>query len=268
MAWNVMNKHRSITSVRVANGVPFVGRPCRAGPLIVSGRATVSRRRTMLFRLVCAVMLRSMPGKWFYRNLILTISLRTGRISTPFFCLALGLAACGPKIDAPPPGSAAQIGGRFALTDTAGRRIDQRILTGKWSLVFFGYTFCPDVCPTTLTALGQAVIRLGTRADRVQVVFVTVDPQRDTPTHLQRYLASPSFPKGVIGLTGSPADIAAVARAYHVYYKTVPDGATYSMDHTAVVYLMDPQGRFVGPIDPSTTPAAVAAQIEKAMAAG
>ena len=207
-----------------------------------------------------------MPGKWFYRNLILNISLRTGRVSASFFGLALGLAACGPNTDVPG-ASAAQIGGRFALTDASGRRVDQGILTGKWSLVFFGYTYCPDVCPTTLTALGQAVIQLGDRADHLQLVFVTVDPQRDTPRQLQRYLASPSFPKGVIGLTGSPADIAAVARAYHVYSRKVPDGATYSMDHTAVVYLMDPQGRFVSPIDPSAAPTAVAGQIAKAIAA-
>ena len=181
--------------------------------------------------------------------------------------VAVGVAACGPKTPAPVQNTAG-IGGEFQLTDTAGRRVDQGLLRGKWSTVFFGYTFCPDVCPTTLTTLGQAMTRLGDKAARAQVVFITVDPARDTPAQLKTYLASGSFPKGVIGLTGSATDIALVARVYRVYYKKVPDGATYSMDHTAVIYLMDPQGRFVSPVDPSKSPADVADQIAKAMAAG
>lgn len=178
----------------------------------------------------------------------------------------LGAAGCGRKTPAAPESSA--IGGPFVLTDTAGRRVNEQVLRGKWSAVFFGYTSCPDVCPTTLTMLGHALTLLGDKADRVQVVFVTVDPARDTPAQLKQYLAAGSFPKGVIGLTGSDTDIAAIGRAYRVYYKKVGEGASYSMDHTAVIYLMDPQGRFAAPIDPSQPPAAVAAAIAKAMASG
>ena len=181
--------------------------------------------------------------------------------------MVIGAAACGPKIPAPAQ-SAAAIGGDFHLTDTAGHRVDRGLLHGKWSAVFFGYTFCPDVCPTTLATLGQAMTALGEKAAGVQVVFITVDPARDTPAQLKLYLAGASFPKGVIGLTGNAAEIATVARAYRVYYKKVPDGATYSMDHTAVIYLMDPQGRFNSPIDPAKSPADVADQIARAMAAG
>ena len=174
-------------------------------------------------------------------------------------------AACGPKTRTT---GAAEIGGPFQLTDSSGRRVSERLLRGKWTAIFFGYTSCPDVCPTTLTALGQAVAALGGKARDLQVVFVTVDPDRDTPAQLARYLSAASFPKGTIGLTGSAAQIAAVARAYRVYYKRIPDGATYSMDHTAVIYLMDPEGRFNCPVNSSQTPPQIADKIAKAMAAG
>jgi protein SCO1/2 len=157
------------------------------------------------------------------------------------------------------------IGGPFQLVDQAGAKVDQNLLLGKWSAVFFGYTYCPDVCPTTLAALGQATTDLGAADKRFQVVFITVDPARDTPRQLGQYLSSATFPKGAIGLTGSPAQIAQAARDYHVFYQKVPQGASYVMDHTAVVYLMDPTGRFVEPLDLTAPPANVARQIETAM---
>jgi len=157
------------------------------------------------------------------------------------------------------------IGGPFHLVDQAGAPVDQRVLHGKWSAVFFGYTYCPDVCPTTLAALGQAVSDLGPDASRFQVVFITVDPERDTPAALKAYLASATFPKGARGLTGSPKQIAAVAQAYHVYYQKVRQGSSYSMDHSAVVYLMDPLGRFVRPLDVGVAPPRIAGQIRDAM---
>lgn len=157
------------------------------------------------------------------------------------------------------------IGGPFHLVDQSGAAVDEGVLRGKWSVVFFGYTFCPDVCPTTLANLGRATTLLGARADRVQVVFITVDPERDTPAVLARYLSTPDFPRGARGLTGAPEQIAAVAKAYHVYYQKVPQGGSYSVDHSAVVYLMDPQGRFSRPIDVGAAPPEVARQIEAAI---
>jgi protein SCO1/2 len=174
--------------------------------------------------------------------------------------VAVGLTACGRPAPAP-----SAIGGPFALTDEDGARVDQGILTGRWSLVFFGYTFCPDVCPATLSSLAAAIDRLGGKANAVQVVFITVDPDRDTPAQLKAYLASPSFPKRLIGLTGTAADIAAVAKAYHVYYQKAGAGAGYSVDHTSVVYLMDPHGRFVRPLAFGLSPAETARQIGDAM---
>jgi protein SCO1/2 len=130
------------------------------------------------------------------------------------------------------------------LIDQDGRAVDETILKGKWSAVFFGYTYCPDVCPATLTALKVAKDRVGAKARDLQVIFVTVDPERDTPVQLKSYLSSPAFPQPVVGLTGSPEQIAAVAKAYKVYYRKVGTGDDYLMDHASQVYLMDPQGRF------------------------
>jgi len=180
--------------------------------------------------------------------------------------LAAALAAAlawrvgGPS--APPP---SDVGGAFHLTDQNGARVDEKILKGKWTAVFFGYTFCPDVCPTTMTTLAQAIDRMGERAKAFQVVFITVDPERDTPAQLKTYLSSPAFPRGAIGLTGAPADIAAAARAYHVYYKKAGAEAGYGVDHTSIVYLMDPKGRFVRPIAFGVSPAEVAGQITAVM---
>ncbi len=160
------------------------------------------------------------------------------------------------------------VGGPFKLVDQTGAPADEGRLRGKWSAVFFGYTYCPDVCPTTLATLGQATTALGARGARFQVVFITVDPERDTPAALASYLASPTFPRTTIGLTGSLAQVASVAKAYHVYFQKVPQGSSYSMDHSAVVYLMDPRGRFVRPLDVGVAPPAIARQITSAMDAG
>ena len=179
---------------------------------------------------------------------------------------AVGAALLAGCARSPSPAAAA-IGGPFRLVDQDGKARDQRLLLGKWTAVYFGYSFCPDACPTTLTALGQAQKALGDSAKKFQVVFVTVDPERDTPAELKTYLSSPAFPNGTIGLTGSPAAIAQAARAYRVFYRKVGAGANYSMDHTSVVYLMRPDGRFEAPLDTTVPPPQIARQITQAMAA-
>jgi protein SCO1/2 len=177
---------------------------------------------------------------------------------------ALGLAGCAPRVGAAsqPAGGP---GGPFQLVDQNGRPVDQHVLDGKWSVVFFGYTFCPDVCPTTLTVLGQTMNQLGPRAKDVQVVFITVDPARDTPAQLKTYLTSPVFPKNMIALTGPPAQIAQAARDYDVFYQKAGSGPNYSVDHSVVLYLMDPQGRFNRPIAEGLTPEETRRQITEAM---
>ena len=154
------------------------------------------------------------------------------------------------------------IGGPFKLVDQNGNLITDMELKGKPHLVFFGYTHCPDVCPTTLFDVSEILRALGKDADRTGALFVTVDPERDTPAVIKDYLSS--FDPHLSGLTGDPAAIAAVAKAYRVYFKKVPlDQGGYTMDHTAIVYLMDKDGRFVSPFSLKRTPDAAAADLRR-----
>jgi protein SCO1/2 len=175
---------------------------------------------------------------------------------------ALALAAVVAWRSSPQP---AVVGGDFHLVDQTGRAVDQTILKGKWSAVFFGYTYCPDVCPTTLATLGQAVDELGRSAKDFQVVFITVDPHRDTPAQLKAYLSSGSFPKGTIGLTGADQQVAVAANAYKVYFQKQGAGANYSVDHSSAIYLMNPQGRFDSVIAYGLTPDQTRDDILRAM---
>jgi len=161
-----------------------------------------------------------------------------------------------------------ELGGPFQLTDQNGRAVDQSLLQGKWSLVFFGFTYCPDYCPTTLTMLEATKRRLGARADDLQIVFITVDPERDTPQALNDYLSSDGFPEGVIGLTGTPEQIAAVARAYAAPYRKVGEGEGYTMNHGLTIYLMGPDGAFRAPLAHDLGPQRAAEVIERVMARG
>jgi protein SCO1/2 len=161
------------------------------------------------------------------------------------------------------------IGGAFQLVDHNGKPADESILTGKWSAVFFGYTYCPDVCPATLQALGQAAMRLTPdQRKTLQVIFITIDPARDTPQQMKVYLDAQALPVKTIGLTGSAAQVAAVAKAYRVYFKKVGTGDAYTMDHTSVVYLMNPKGGFAAPLAHGMTPDLIAKQITAAERAG
>jgi len=149
----------------------------------------------------------------------------------------------------PVPGAgAAAIGGPFTLTDQNGRTITDKDLRGRPFLVFFGFTHCPDVCPTALFEISEVLGKLGPDAAKVSALFVTIDPERDTPAQMKDYLSS--FDPHLVGLTGDTAAIAAVAKEYRVYMKKVPlDNGDYTMDHTALVYLMDKDGRFVAPFN-------------------
>lgn len=179
------------------------------------------------------------------------------RTAIALIAAAAALGACAKEKPA--------VGGPFHLTDQNGKAVDESLLKGKWSLVFFGYTFCPDVCPTTLTTLARAQDLLGPKAKKLQVVFISVDPARDTPGQLKTYLSSPAFPKGTVGLTGTAAQVDATTKAYKVYYAKQGAGADYAMDHSAAVYLMDPKGRFDRVVAYGLTPEEIAKQISDAM---
>jgi len=175
------------------------------------------------------------------------------------------LSGCAPRAATASQAQGAEPGGPFTLVNQDGRAVDQSVLKGKWSVVFFGYTFCPDYCPTTLTTLGKAMDQLGPKAGDAQVVFITIDPERDTPAAMKSYISSRVFPKNIIGLTGSPTQIAQVARGYAVYYQKEGSGSTYSMDHSTALYLMDPTGKFHSVIADGLTPEEDARQISEAM---
>ena len=159
------------------------------------------------------------------------------------------------------------IGGPFTLKDTSGHVVTQAALNGKWTAIFFGYTYCPDICPTTFQVLGRAQKILGPKADDLQFLFVTVDPARDTPAVLGAYVKSGGFPTHVIGLTGTDAEINEAAKVYRATYQKEPqpDG-TYIMAHTDIVYLMDPKGHFTVPLTGDMSPQQVADQIAGAQA--
>jgi cytochrome oxidase Cu insertion factor (SCO1/SenC/PrrC family) len=145
------------------------------------------------------------------------------------------------------------IGGPFALTDQNGERRTDQDFRGKLMLVYFGFTNCPDVCPTDLQQMGQAVEQLGPAGEAVQPIFITVDPERDTPAHLKDYM--PLFHPRFVGLSGDAAAIRAAARAYRVYYEKVEreDKSDYTVDHSAFIYLMGRDGEYLGFFPPGTS---------------
>lgn len=152
------------------------------------------------------------------------------------------------------------IGGEFALRDETGKEVTDKTLIGKPTIIFFGFTHCPEVCPTTLYEISILLKELGADADRINAYFVTVDPERDTSELMAKYLSS--FDPHIHGLTGSLADIEKMAKAYRVYFKKVPlEEGGYTMDHTALVYLFAPDGAFVAPLNLKPDPAAAADKV-------
>jgi protein SCO1 len=157
----------------------------------------------------------------------------------------------------------ALIGGPFELVDQNGNTVTDQTFKGKLTLVYFGFTFCPDACPTALGVMTAALDKLDVAADRVVPVFITVDPDRDTPPVMKDYVSN--FHPRMVGLTGTPEQIAKVAKAYRVYYQkaagTAPDD--YVMDHTLLIYLMDGDGKYITHFGPDATPDQIAEEIRK-----
>ena len=173
--------------------------------------------------------------------------------------VAASLLVILPRLQATP--DAPQIGGPFTLTDGAGHRVTERNFRGDWQLVYFGYTHCPDVCPTTLSTLGAALDTLPPSERRtIRVLFVTVDPARDTPSVVGPY--AQAFGPEFVGLTGTSADLASVEASFHVYARRHDlKGGDYAMDHSSIIYVMRPDGSFAGLLDDSLTGAEMAKRL-------
>jgi protein SCO1 len=188
---------------------------------------------------------------------------------------AIGRSLCGAVLaavlvigqpGARPTTSSVTIGGPFSLTAPDGATVTDQTYWGKWLLVYFGYTFCPNTCPTTLLEIATALEKLGPDAAKVQPIFITVDPKRDTPGVMAKY--TQSFDPRIVGLTGTPAQIAAVAHEYGAYYVAHKsgDGADdYTMDHSTYLYVMDPQGKFVQAFDADTPADRIAGDLLRLM---
>jgi len=181
------------------------------------------------------------------------------------FCLGLvGITAAAFVMLRPEATSVgtATVGGPFTLVNQDGRTVTEKDFSGATHLVFFGFTHCPDVCPTTLQQISDVLAALGPKAKAMKVAFVTVDPERDDPASLKTYLSS--FDPRITGLTGTPEQITAVEKAYRAYARKVPDQkGDYVMEHTAIVYVMDAQNRFLGALDISRPPEQTAAELAK-----
>ena len=160
----------------------------------------------------------------------------------------------------------AQVGGPFSLIDHTGKRVTEKDFRGRHMLVFFGFTSCPDVCPAGLQVMTAALDRLGAKAERVTPLFITIDPERDTPERLAQYVKS--FHSRLVGLTGTPAEIQSAASAYRVFHKKVRDeksASDYTMEHTSIIYLMDPAGEFVTHFTHATPVETMAASLARAL---
>ena len=154
------------------------------------------------------------------------------------------------------------IGGPFSLVDQDGKTVTNTALEGKWLLVYFGYTHCPDACPTALNNIALALRDLGAKRDEVRPVFITIDPERDTPQTLKDYVTA--FDTPILALTGTAAEVARAAKNYRVYYAKHPEaGGDYSMDHTSLIYVMDPKGRFTASLTGADPPEQIVARLKK-----
>jgi cytochrome oxidase Cu insertion factor (SCO1/SenC/PrrC family) len=156
----------------------------------------------------------------------------------------------------------ALVGGPFSLTDQTGKRVTDQDFRGRFMLVLFGFTYCPDICPSALQVMSAALDKLGPKAERITPVLITVDPERDTPAQLAAYVKS--FHPRLVGLTGSPAEIEGVIKAYRVYARKVPDPkstAGFSIDHSALIYVMGPDGKYRAHFTPATSVDAMAERL-------
>lgn len=181
--------------------------------------------------------------------------------------VALGLVivlalATGSGVFRPAPAQS-DVGGPFNLVDQSGKPVNEKVLNGQWNMVFFGFTYCPDICPGTLQNLIRVKDQLGTSGKDVRIVFISIDPGRDKPAAIRDWLEANGAPAGTLGLTGTQAEVDKAVKAYKAVATKVGEGPDYTMDHSTVVYLMDPKGRFERPL-PYRLPDEIVTQVTAA----
>jgi len=196
------------------------------------------------------------------------MTVRTGRLLLALGAFVAGLVLFSAVIflvtgrSPSPIAMPSAVGGPFKLVDQNGKTITDQDMKGEPFLVFFGFTHCPDICPTTLFDVSEIFRALGPDAGKLRALFISVDPERDTPAVLKDYLSS--FDPRIVGVTGDLASVTAAEKAYRVYAKKVPtEGTDYTMDHTAIVYLMNKEGRFVTPFNMKRRPEDAAADLKR-----
>ena len=187
-----------------------------------------------------------------------------GLTTLALLAISAAMLLRGPEVRTQVASEPVQIGGSFTLVDGNGTSVTERDFLGRYLLVYFGYTSCPDVCPTTLNQVAAAMESLGSKAASLQPLFISVDPPRDTPEVVRKYAAA--FGPRIIGLTGTLDQVAAVTSAYHVYYsvhRSAGADSNYTVDHSSILYLMGPDGRFIAPIRADLSASDMTAQISK-----
>jgi protein SCO1/2 len=191
-----------------------------------------------------------------------------GRIPRTVLVLALLCALAAPAASAaePRPDDRANFGGPFSLIASDGSTKTDKSFHGRWVLVYFGYTHCPNICPTTLNAISAALDALGPLADKVQPLYISIDPERDTPTQMGEFTRA--YDPRILGLTGTPAAIASVTKEYRVFHRKMPaeTPGDYWMEHSSYIYIMDPQGRYVTLIVDPQEPRSITAHLRELIA--
>lgn len=181
--------------------------------------------------------------------------------------LALGLSACGDKpaqSGKVTSSGTADIGGAYTLVNQNGETVTQETYAGKPQLIYFGFTYCPDICPTALQQMAVAQDRLAEKGEDVQYMFISVDPERDTPEVLAQYVTANGFPDGLIGLTGTPEQVETAKQAFKVYANKVEDessSAAYMVDHSSIIYFLDAQGELVDFFTHTSSPVDIATRV-------
>jgi protein SCO1/2 len=232
-----------------------------------AGRPTAYLPRTMLqaVRILAALLILAIGGLWAAAWLGRAdgegVAESFSRIAARLMGQEMALPSAG-GVQLP---QGMTLGGPFRLTDHTGRAVTEADFAGRFMLIYFGFTYCPDVCPTELGTMAAAIDELGPQGDRVTPVLITVDPERDTPAALADYVSR--FHPRLVGLTGTAEQVAQVARSYRVYYSKVqrPDMTAYLMDHSSFIYLVGPDGRLRSLFRPETSPEALAQAIRGQM---